>query len=59
MCYRLIELPEKAGTVAIVNMAKTKRNPAFDAWKAEQDSEWQSMDEKTLCEGIAPDFGWE
>lgn len=40
-------------------MAKTKRNPAFDAWKAEQDSEWQSMDMQTLCEGITPDFGWE
>ena len=40
-------------------MAKTKRNPAFDAWEAEQDSEWQSMDEKTLCEGIPADWDWE
>ena len=38
---------------------KTKRNPAFDAWKAEQNSEWLFMDSQTLCKGISPDFGWE
>lgn len=40
-------------------MPKTKHNLAFDAWKAEQDSEWQSMDEKTLCEGIPATWDWE
>lgn len=39
-------------------MAKKHIDPAFAAWRKEQDSDWQFMDSQTLCEGI-PDFGWE